>query len=203
MTTRTFPAIKPTSMSWELVSNAQQFVAMSGAIQVAQRAGQRWTTTMEFSTLKDADRSVLQAFVAQVLGLADNFTLSPADYSPRGAFGVNAVYNFPKVNGGGQSGNSINVHRCVNNTTDWIRAGDYFQIGTELKMATADASSDSTGEITIEFVPELRVSPANNSNVVIDAPSGVFRFVQPRMGWSSRPPYFSSMTIECVEDVLA
>ena len=198
MTTRTFPPIKPTSMSWELVSNAQQFVAMSGAIQVAQRAGQRWAATMDFSTLKDADRSVLQAFVAQVLGLADNFTLSPADYSPRGAFG-----GTPLVNGAGQTGNSISVDGCSASVANWIRAGDFFQVGNELKMATEDASSNGAGQITLSFVPELRAAPVDGSAISTSEPEGVFRFVQPRMGWSSRPPYVSSMTIECVEDVLA
>jgi hypothetical protein len=105
--TRTFPSIKPTSMSWELMSNAQQFVGISGAIQVSQRAGQRWAVTLEFSNLASNDRAVLQAFVGQVLGLADNFTLSPAEYDPRGAFG-----GTPLVAGGGQTGNSLDIDGC-------------------------------------------------------------------------------------------
>ena len=185
MTTRTFPSISPTSMSWELISNTQQFVGISGAIQVAQRAGQRWAVTLEFGTLASNDRSVLQAFVIQVLGLADNFTLSPADHSPRGAFG-----GTPKVSGGGQTGNTLAVDNVFSSVQNWVRAGDFFQ--------------DSLGRLTISFVPELRAAPANRT-VLIMGPSatGVFRFVQPRMGWSSRPAYISSMTIECIEDVLA
>ena len=198
MTTRTFPSITPTSMSWELISNTQQFVGISGAIQVAQRAGQRWTVTLEFSTLANNDRAVLQAFVAQVLGLADNFTLSPADYNPRGAFG-----GTPLVAGGSQTGNSLNLDGCTPSVTNWIRAGDFFQVGTELKMATEDASSDGAGAITVSFVPELRAAPADNAAITTTDPEGVFRFVQPRMGWSSRPPFISSMSLECIEDVLA
>lgn len=198
MTTRTFPSITPTSMSWELISNTQQFVGISGAIQVAQRAGQRWTVTLEFSTLANNDRAVLQAFVAQVLGLADNFTLSPADYDPRGSFG-----GTPLVAGGSQTGNSLNLDGCTPSVTNWIRAGDFFQVGNELKMATEDASSDGAGAITVSFVPELRAAPADNAAITTTDPEGVFRFVQPRMGWSSRPPYISSMSLECIEDVLA
>lgn len=198
MTTRTFPSITPTSMSWELISNTQQFVGISGAIQVAQRAGQRWTVTLEFSTLANNDRAVLQAFVAQVLGLADNFTLSPADYDPRGAFG-----GTPLVAGGSQTGNSLNLDGCTPSVTNWIRAGDFFQVGNELKMATEDASSDGAGAITVSFVPELRAAPADNAVITTTDPEGVFRFVQPRMGWSSRPPFISSMSLECIEDVLA
>lgn len=198
MTTRTFPSITPSSMSWELISNAQQFVGISGAIQVAQRAGQRWTATMEFATLSNNDRAVLQAFVAQVLGLADNFTLSPFDYEARGAFG-----GTPLVAGAGQTGNSLNIDGCSNSITNWIRAGDFFQVGNELKMAVADASSNGSGAITISFVPELRAAPADNAAITTTNPTGVFRFAQPRMGWSSRPPIISSMTIECIEDVLA
>lgn len=198
MTTRTFPSITPTSMSWELIANTQQFVGISGAIQVAQRAGQRWTVTLEFSTLANNDRAVLQAFVAQVLGLADNFTLSPADYDPRGAFG-----GTPLVAGGSQTGNSLNLDGCTPSVTNWIRAGDFFQVGNELKMATEDASSDGAGAITVSFVPELRAAPADNAAITTTDPEGVFRFVQPRMGWSSRPPFISSMSLECIEDVLA
>ena len=198
MTTRTFPSIKPTSMSWELISNTRQFVGLNGAIQVAQRAGQRWTVSMEFGVLASNDRATLQAFVAQVLGLADNFTLSPADYNPRGAFG-----GTPLVAGAGQTGNSLNIDGCSLSVTNWIRAGDFFQVGNELKMATEDASSDGAGAITISFVPELRAAPADNAVITTTDPAGVFRFVQPRMGWSSRPPYISSMSLECIEDVLA
>lgn len=198
MTTRTFPSITPTSMSWELIANTQQFVGISGAIQVAQRAGQRWAVTLEFSTLANNDRAVLQAFVAQVLGLADNFTLSPADYDPRGAFG-----GTPLVAGGSQTGNSLNLDGCTPSVTNWIRAGDFFQVGNELKMATEDASSDGAGAITVSFVPELRAAPADNAAITTTDPEGVFRFVQPRMGWSSRPPFISSMSLECIEDVLA
>ena len=198
MTTRTFPSITPTSMSWELISNAQQFVGISGAIQVAQRAGQRWTVTLEFANLASNDRAVLQAFVAQVLGLADNFTLSPADYDPRGAFG-----GTPLVAGGSQTGNSLNLDGCTPSVTNWIRAGDFFQVGNELKMATEDASSDGAGAITVSFVPELRAAPADNAAITTTDPEGVFRFVQPRMGWSSLAPYISSMSLECIEDVLA
>jgi hypothetical protein len=185
-------------MSWELISNTQQFVGISGAIQVAQRAGQRWTVTLEFSTLANNDRAVLQAFVAQVLGLADNFTLSPADYNPRGAFG-----GTPLVAGGSQTGNSLNLDGCTPSVTNWIRAGDFFQVGTELKMATEDASSDGAGAITVSFVPELRAAPADNAAITTTDPEGVFRFAKPRMGWSSRPPFISSMSLECIEDVLA
>jgi hypothetical protein len=185
-------------MSWELIANTQQFVSISGAIQVAQRAGQRWTVTLEFSTLANNDRAVLQAFVAQVLGLADNFTLSPADYDPRGAFG-----GTPLVAGGSQTGNSLNLDGCTPSVTNWIRAGDFFQVGNELKMATEDASSDGAGAITVSFVPELRAAPADNAAITTTEPEGVFRFVQPRMGWSSRPPFISSMSLECIEDVLA
>ena len=203
MTTRTFPAIKPNSMTWELIANSQQFVALSGAIQTAQRPGQRWTVQLEYAALVAADRAVLQAFVVQVLGQADNFTLTPHDYSPRGAFEIKAGFSRAQINGASQTGNSLSIDKCKNDTANWIRAGDFFQIGTELKMATADASSDGSGEITIEFVPELRTSPANNSDVIVSDPAGVFRFVQPRMGWSSRPPFISSMTLECVEDITA
>ena len=198
MTTRTFPSISPTSMSWELISNTQQFVGISGAIQVAQRAGQRWAVTLEFGTLASNDRSVLQAFVIQVLGLADNFTLTPHDYSARGAFG-----GTPLVNGASQTGNSLAVDGCSASISNWIRAGDFFQVGNELKMATEDASTNASGEITISFVPELRAAPADDAVITTSTPSGVFRFVRPRMGWSSRPAFISSMTIECIEDVLA
>ena len=198
MTTRTFPAIKPNSMTWELIANSQQFVALSGAIQTAQRPGQRWTVQLEYAALVAADRAVLQAFVVQVLGQADNFTLTPHDYSPRGAFG-----GTPVVNGAGQSGNALNIDGCSASVTNWIRAGDFFQVGTELKMATQDASSNGSGEVALSFVPELRSAPGDGASITTTEPTGVFRFVQPRMGWSSRPPFISLMTLECVEDITA
>ena len=69
-------------------------------------------------------------------------------------------------------------------------------------MRTADATI-TAGSATVDFVPELRESPADNAAVTISNPKGTFRLISPQTTWSNRSPRISSFSFECVEDVLA
>ena len=59
-------------------------------------------------------------------------------------------------------------------------------------MATADATSDGAGLITIAFEPRLRFSPLDSAVVyvedgVLPKPRGVFMLSNPENQWSARP----------------
>jgi hypothetical protein len=81
-------------------------------------------------------------------------------------------------------------------------AGDFFEVNGELKMCVADATI-TAGAATIQFVPELRATPADNTELEIDTPKGIFRLLSNEASWSNRSPVISSFTFDCVEDVIA
>lgn len=201
MTTRTFPDIRPTSMSWDLVSNTRQYVSpFTGAIQTEARGGQRWYVTMQFENITSGDRATLQGFIAQVLGLSDNFTLYDRSYVRQGTGAVGTPLTVGAVTAGA---NSLDFDGVGAGLIDWLVPGDQFSVGGELKMVTTAVDTDSSGGGTINFVPEMHSGVADNTAITLVNPTGIFRFAQPRIGWSTRAPIISSFSIECVEDVLA
>ena len=193
----TMPSTKPTNTEWTIVSNARSFVSpLTGAIQTAQRTGNRWRVALTFENLVEAERAVMQGFLSQLTATANNFFLEDHSYSRR-ADGTGT----PLVNGGSQTGNSL-ITDGWSAGTYAMRIGDFFEVNGELKMCVADATI-SSGAATIEFVPELREAPANNAAITITNPKGIFRLISPQTTWSNRAPRISTFSFECVEDVIA
>ena len=83
------------------------------------------------------------------------------------------------------------------------KAGDFFSVNGELKIATADANSDGSGNVTLSFAPRLRTSPSDGASVETTAPSGTFLLMDSRQGWNYRPGKFSDFTLKFVEDIAA
>jgi hypothetical protein len=192
-----FPSVMPTSISWEIVSNSRQFVSpLTGAIQTAQRGGNRWRATLSFDNLSGEKRGQLQAFLTQVQATASNFYLE--DYSHvRRADGA----GIPRVNGAGQTGSELLTDGWTTGTYAMLR-GDLFEVGGELKMAIEDATI-SNGIARIKFAPELRSAPPNDDPIVTANPKGIFRLANPVSGWSTSVTMVSAFTFEAIEDVLA
>lgn len=192
-----FPSITPSSSSWTIVSNQRQFISpLTGAIQTAQRTGNRWMATLEFANLTGADRAIMQAFLSQLTATANNFYLEDHSYTRR-ADGAGT----PLVNGASQTGNELITDGWTSGSYA-MRRGDLFEVNGELKMAVADAAI-TAGAATIDFVPELRAAPADNAAITISNPKGIFRLTAPQASWSNQPGVFSTFSLEAVEDVIA
>jgi hypothetical protein len=60
-----------------------------------------------------------------------------------------------------------------------MQAGDFLSIGTgadtRLYQLTADVVSDVSGEATLQLVPNLRGSPADNTILAVDVPRVLLR----------------------------
>lgn len=197
MATQTFPSITPSSQSWGLMTNARQFISpLTGAIQTSQRTGNRWQVSLTFDNLTSTQRRTMQAFLARIQGLSENFYLTDHAFS-RAADGAGT----PLVDGPDQTGNSLLTNGWTG--TYAMRAGDLFTVNNELKMATAD-STILGGAATIAFVPELRAAPANDAAITRSSPTGIFRLTTPESSWATAPgPIASTFTIQAVEDVIA
>ena len=153
---------------------------------------------MNFVNLTGDDKAVMTAFLAKLNGQQHRFTVGNHAENNRGSFG-----GTPLVAGGSQTGNSINVDGCSLSVTNWIREGDWFGVGGQLLMATADASSDGSGNVTISFVPRLRSAPADNSAVTTSGATGTFILADNKVSWANTPGDFSDMVINGFEDIAA
>jgi hypothetical protein len=199
VTTFAFPAITPNSSAWGIESNTAAFVSsITGAIQTKDRGGERWRAMLTFTNLNAANKAVMRAFLARLNGQQHRFTLQDHAVIQRGAFG-----GTPLVNGAGQTGVALNIDGASNNITNWIRAGDMFGAGGDLKMAVLDADSDGSGLVALTFVPRILTAPSNGSAIVISAPTGTFMLANNAVTWGNRPGDFTNFSLDCVEDILA
>lgn len=197
----------PSTLSMRLQGNTALYSSpLTGSVQTLDRGGLKWVATYTYNNLSGDRRGVMLGFVASLRSQANRVRLPVYDNPKRGGYG-----GTPLVNGGGQTGSSLNV-TGVTNKTNWIRAGDYFSVNVngehELKMCTADANS-SGGAVTISFEPRLRASPAGSAAIyvedgVLSKPEGLFLFSDAGQGWSSRPGgggELSSLSLSFIEDV--
>ena len=100
------------------------------------------------------------------------------------------------VNGPGQLGKLLNI-RDADPDEILFRVGEYFSINGELKVVTAQCTTDSIGEAQIQFDPPLRSSPADGDELNMAQPFASFRVVDP--SWTLQPNRLHSFTLQAIE----
>jgi len=199
MSILTFPAITPSANNWGLQSNCQSVRSeLDGTVQTLALPGDIWVDVMTFTNVFNPNARILSAFLASLRGESGRFYLSPPGYV-RAGIGTGS----PLVKGAAQTGLSITIDGCTSSVTGWLLAGDYVQIGDELKMITADANTDSGGNATLSFVPPIRVSPADNSAVITTAPKCIMKLKDnSQVRWPMQPGRIYAMSV-AIEEALS
>ena len=202
----------PNAISVVPQANTASFPSpLIASAQTLDRGGQKWKMTLSFTNLQSDDRGELMGIITGLRGRANRLRVVVHDNPKRGLYG-----GTPQVDGASQTGSTIDVKGCSINITNWIRRGDYFSILVgaehELKMCTADASSNGSGLITaLAFEPRLRAAPANSAAIffeagVLSGPRGILLLVSDGQGWTSKPgkaSQLSDISLAVIEDVFA
>lgn len=181
MTILTFPdGLVPDSMDINLVSNSKSFESVFNNTTITTTfPGQRWEISLEFNKLDQLDTTSelfkLQSFLWSLDGMNGRF------YCPIFGNRGGVAKGTPLVNGATQTGTILVTDGWTPNTVV-LRQGQAIQIGTELKIVTADCVSSSGGAASIQFVPALRTSPADDDPIITDNPVGVFRLADNDQG---------------------
>ena len=151
MTTYAYPTLSrpPNEMGLDFTSNTNIFQSpLSGAIQTVDRGGERLVASLSYRNLQTADRALLIAFLMKLNGQQHRVNLPLHAIDNQGLFG-----GTPLVAGASQTGTSLDIDGCSNTITGWMKAGDAFSFNGELKIATADADTNGSGETTLAFYP--------------------------------------------------
>ena len=201
MATYNFPSITPTTQTFELVTNTKQFQSpLSNAIQTVSRNGSYWKTTMVFNNLTGFDRATLQAFIAKLDGQTHRMLLRDYGHVRRGE--GSAVVNISTQTNLVQGMTGIILDGAPADVDNFFRTGDYISFNNELHMVTANADTTSTGSMSVDIAPPVRKPTNQDSPVTFSNATGVFMMTN-NPQWRTQAPYFSSITIEAIEDVLA
>lgn len=141
----------------------------TGTQQVQDWGGSWWEYEIEMAGQQGRNGRILSAFLASLRGPVGTFLLT--DPSIYNATGVGT----PLVNGANQSGNSLI-------TDGWsatgLKNGDFFQLGTDVNTRLYQLTADvvpSGGAATLQVIPALRSSPADNAPLIIAAPQVLLR----------------------------
>lgn len=151
--------------------------------EVYEHAGKRWAFDMQLPPMDRADAAEWRAALASLRGRRGTFYFSP----PAEGSGRGTLTGTPLVKGASQTGGTLLIDGATINVTNWIRKGDWIQLGSgsssRLHMILTDANSNASGEVTLELWPGPQVAPADNEAVVVSSPKGVFRLASNERGW--------------------
>lgn len=157
-----------------------------------------WAFKGTYSLTDTTNANLLKAFLVSLEGQANAFRLPLPEYTKpstgyAGAAGL--------VNGASQTGKALITDGWTASTAIF-KAGDYFNLNDELKMLTADATANGSGQVTLAFEPAIRTSPADNLALKIVNPTILLvSNLDDTASWDLTPPILYQMALDCLECV--
>lgn len=206
--TITYPLSLPTSINFDgvtlkpVAAVASQRSPFSLEASFQRLQGQMWQGTLSLPLMSRDTAEDWLSWLVALNGMEGTFLMGVAGCStPRGAIG-----GTPLVAGAGQSGNTLQIDGCTPLVMNWLKAGDYIQLGsgldTHLHKNLNNASTDSGGFVTLDLWPRLRASPADNDPVVVSGANGLWRLAGNEMPFSLAPGVLVSVdSIEVIEAI--
>lgn len=154
------------------------------AQQVISHQGQRWEVDISLPPMRRDEASAWLAWLAKLDGTLNTFNIGdPNNVVPQGEAG-----GTPLIAGANQTGSSLNVDGCSTSQTNWLKAGDYIQLGTagsaKLHIVTDNVDTNGSGQATINLWPAIRVAPSDNASVIVSNTVGTFRLSSDVSTWS-------------------
>ena len=153
-----------------------------GMFSLAQQAQKhspgRWEVEYTIVPLNRADIDEWWAWLASLNGREKTFyAVLQAPNEPKGSA---TSYANPQAAGAHVARtNSLSIDGGPVSVTNYLRYGDYFQIGTttdsRIYMALENVSTNGAGEATFDIWPDLYAPLTDNQSIYMSAPVGVFR----------------------------
>jgi len=171
--------------------------------QAHEYAGKMWQADVTIPPVRRDLAEAWVTFLVSLKGQLGTFYLNdPSSVTPRGSARDSDTI---LVNGAVSSGNTIAIDSAPLSTTDFLKAGDYMQIGSgtsrQLFKVLNDVDTDGTGAATVDVWPNVRTSIADNSAVTVESAKGVFRLASNETSWSVNQASLYGITFGAVEAV--
>lgn len=184
----------PTNIGYASIQlRARQQVAMSESPftykqQVIRHTGDRWEASIRIPSTQRELAEPWVAFLLRCKGPTNTFNLGdPSGTSQRGNIAGMTI-----------SGTAGDDSVTVAATSGTIKAGDYFQIGTNANAKLYKALNDTSNGGTLDIFPRLRAN-ASGTSVDLTSPVGTFRLATPMTQWEIDNAGFFGIQFECIE----
>lgn len=207
----TYPLSTPSTIGIEEIElRANNVVAVSESPftfvqQTVVHQGQRWEASISIPPVRKDLAEEWVAFLLSLKGRRGTFYLGdPNMATPRGT-----VLPATSVTLGSATAIGDETVDLTKGTgpakTNFLRAGDYIQIGTgsdrTLHKVLADANLDSNGDTTVDIWPHVRSVVASGTSVVHQNATGVFRLASNLTSWSINNASAYGISFDAVEVV--
>lgn len=200
----TFPSVGIVRSSFRIKRAVSQSSSpFTFAQQTYKHQGEMWEGEVTFKPVRRADAAEIQAFLGELYGAYGTFLYGDPDFLVQGLRGAGG--GTPLVKGASQTGNTLIIDGLTSATANVYKKGDYFQLGTgtssRLYMITQNINSNTAGEATLQFVPAIRSSPADNAAVTFAGAKGLFRSAENVAQWDSDYAMIYGITFSFMEAV--
>lgn len=154
--------------------------------QVQKHTGERWQVRAALIVLKRAEAEKWAAFITACEGSYRSFLMEdPVANVAQGSASVTP--GTPVVHGALQTGSTLTIRGGPASATNYLKAGDLIQLGsgatTRMHKILQDASTDGSGNVTLEIWPSLRESPSDGATVVVDGAKCLMRMGSSELEW--------------------
>ena len=155
----------------------------TGHQQVQKHQGEWWEWNCALIPMTRASAEEWISFMISLNGMQGTFLLG----DPFGATARGVGTGTPLVKGASQTGNSLITDGWAVSQTGIMKAGDYFQLGSnsssKLYKVLVDANSDGSGNATLDIFPSINTAVNNDSALTLSSAKGVFRLSSNEMGF--------------------
>ena len=177
----------------------------TGQQEVQVHQGKFWTAQIKLSRLGRADADQWKRFFLRLKGLEGTFLMGDPDRAtPIGS--ASGTPGVPVVAGAGQSGDQLMVSGLPVSTTGYLKALDYFQLGTgataRLYQLYDDVDSDAGGLATLSFWPDLRTSPANLEAVTVVNAQTTWRLNEDTRKWNAERGILHTVNFPAIREAI-
>lgn len=173
---------------------------ITGIGKIYEHPGQWWEAELTIPPPKSIilAEEVVAAFMS-LRGKAGSLLMGdPLNRAPRGVGG-----GTPVVDGASQTGNTLAVRGGPLSTTNWLRPGDWLQLGsgadTHLHKCLAAGTTDGTGRVTLDIWPRLRTSPADGATITLAPALGHWELGTNRFEYTIRAAMTYGFSVPLVE----
>jgi hypothetical protein len=174
----------PQAMTWSLYGPKNRFATLQGKVQEKPNAAPKWRVSMTFRGTQ-RELSALEVLIDR---LKTGDTVAVYNFRRMTIPGVTGTV---RINGTFPVGKTFNV----DGFTGTIKAGDFFQVGGELKRVTADRA----GIGALNFVPSTRQVYADNTVLTYTNPNCAFTLADDETGTLSATPGWDSIGLDLIE----
>lgn len=166
--------------------------------QVQKHQGQRWEAQVTLPPLSRAEAEEWISFLLKLNGTFGTFFMGdPAGAIARGAGA--SLSDTLLINGANQTGNTLNLDGATASTSNYARAGDYLQVGSQLFKVLSDADSNASGELSLDVWPDIRVSPSDNAGVIGQNTVAIFRLASNQTDFSINSAKIYGLSFAAIE----